>query len=40
MQIPLDDDLYEALDKLGAKLGVTNEYLVELAIEVLIKANK
>lgn len=40
MQIPLDDDLYEELDKLGEKLGVTNEYLVELAIEVLIKANK
>lgn len=37
MLVPLDDDLYEKLDKLGEKFGITTDYLVEIAIERLIK---
>lgn len=37
MRVPLDDDLYEELDKIGEKFGMTTDALVELAIERFIK---
>lgn len=37
MQVPLNDDLYEELDKIGEKFGITTDALVELAIEQFIK---
>ena len=37
MRIGLDDDLYEELDKIGEKFGITTEALVELAVEKLIE---
>ncbi|CEQ04104.1 Uncharacterised protein [[Clostridium] sordellii] len=37
MRVPLDDDLYEKLDKIGEKFGMTTDSLIELAVEQLIK---
>ena len=37
MKVPLDDDLYEELDKIGEKFGITTDALAELAIERFIK---
>ncbi|MEG0180752.1 MAG: hypothetical protein RR657_02585 [Peptostreptococcaceae bacterium] len=37
MRLPIDDDLYEELDKLAEKFGMTTDSLAELAIERLIK---
>lgn len=37
MRVGLDDDLYEKLDKIGERLGVTTDSLIELAVEQLIK---
>ena len=37
MKVGLDDDLYEQLDKIGEKFGMTTDALIELAVEQLIK---
>lgn len=37
MRVGLDDDLYEKLDKIGERFGVTTDSLIELAVERLIK---
>ncbi|XTR36660.1 hypothetical protein ACQQ2T_08830 [Paraclostridium tenue] len=37
MRVPLDDDLYEKVDKIGEKFGMTTDALIELAIEQFIK---
>ncbi len=37
MRVGLDDDLYEKLDKIGEKFGMTTDSLIELAVEQLIK---
>lgn len=37
MRVPLDDDLYEKIDKTGEKFGITTDALIELAIEQFIK---
>lgn len=37
MRVPLDGDLYEKLDKIGEKFGMTTDALIELAIEQFIK---
>lgn len=37
MKVRLDDDLYEQLDKIGEKFGMTTDALIELAVEQLIK---
>ncbi len=40
MLVPVDDDLYKELDKVAEKLGLTTEYVAELAIEHLIESSK
>lgn len=40
MLVPVDDDLYKQLDQISEQLGLTTEYVVELAIEHLIKSSK
>lgn len=37
MRVGLDDDLYEKLDRIGEKFGMTTDSLIELAVERLIK---
>ena len=37
MKVGLDDDLYEQLDKIGEKFGMTTDALIELEVEQLIK---
>lgn len=37
MRIGLDDDLYEKLDEIGERFGMTTDSLIELAVERLIK---
>ncbi len=37
MLVPLDDDLYEKIDAIGEKFGMTTDSLIELAVENLIK---
>lgn len=37
MRVPLDDDLYEKLDKIGERFRMTTDALIELAIEQFIK---
>lgn len=40
MLVPIDDDLYKELDEVAEELGLTTEYVAELAIEHLIKSSK
>lgn len=37
MRVPIDDDLYEKLDKIGEKFGITTDALIEMAVERLIE---
>lgn len=37
MLVPLDDDLYEKIDAIGEKFGITTDSLIELAVKNFIK---